>query len=112
VRICTVEFFQKLYFYCLGDAKVELNISSTIYTGQTVNGSCIFTGVNKPRYIRVSGVDPNCKVEGDFKFGQALQRANYINNFKITCSKSNVSFDLDCNTNNKNEMISKPVQGK
>ena len=55
-------------------------------------------------------MDPNCKIEGGIKAGPALQRANYINDFMITCSKSNVSFDLDCNT--KNEKISKPVQGK
>ena len=102
---------KKLYYYCLGDAKVELNISNTIYAGQTINGSCIFTGVNKPRYIRVSGMDPNGKVEGGLKFGQALQHANYINNFKITCSKSNISFDLDCSTDTT-KTISKPVQGK
>ena len=55
---------------------------------------------------------PNCTVEGGFAAGPTLQRANYVNNFKITCLKSNISFDLECNTNNKNEMISKPVQGK
>ena len=55
---------------------------------------------------------PNCTVEGAVAMGPGLRRENYVNNFKITCSKSNISFDLECNTNNNNEMISKPVQGK
>ena len=35
--------------------------------------------------------------------GLTLQHAN----FKITCLKSNISFDLECNTNNNNEITSK-----
>jgi len=56
-------------------------------------------------------MDPNCKIEGGFTAGPALRRANYIDNFKITCSKSNISFDLQCSTNHINGMISKPIQG-
>jgi len=37
----------------IGDAKIELNISSTMFAGEATNGSCIFSGVSKPRYIRV-----------------------------------------------------------
>ncbi|XP_065916877.1 uncharacterized protein [Dysidea avara] len=95
---------------CKGDAKIELKISHTLHDGEAVNGNCTFTGTNKPMYIRISGMGPNCTVDGAMLVGPALRRANYINNFKITCSKSNISFDLECNTNNKNEMISKPVQ--
>ncbi|XP_065918619.1 uncharacterized protein [Dysidea avara] len=93
-----------------GDAKVELNVSSTLYDGEVANGSCIFTGAKKPMYIRISGMGPNCTVNEAMLMGPALRHANYINNFKITCLKGNISFDLECNTNNKNEMISKPVQ--
>ncbi|XP_065918550.1 uncharacterized protein [Dysidea avara] len=109
-RIATTASLILLVLIYKGDAKVELNLSSILYTGETANGSCTFTGVNKPRYIRVSGMGPNCTVEGGFAAGPTLQRANYVNNFKITCLKSNISFDLECNTNNKNEVISKPVQ--
>ena len=44
--------------------------------------------------------------------GPTLQHANYVNNFKITCLKGNISFDLESNTNNKDEMTSKTIQGK
>ena len=57
-------------------------------------------------------MDQHCEVEGETLAGPNLRRANYVNNFKITCSQSNVSFDLECNTNNNNEMISKLVQGE
>jgi len=43
--------------------------------------------------------------------GPNLRQANYVNNFNITCSKSNVTFDLKCSTDNKNEMIRKSIQG-
>ncbi|XP_065918547.1 uncharacterized protein [Dysidea avara] len=109
-RIATTASLILVVLIYKGDAKVELNLSSTLHSGETVNGSCIFTGVKKPRYIRISGMGQNCTVEGEIAAGLALQHANYINNFKITCLKSNISFDLKCNTNNKNEMISKPVQ--
>ena len=65
---------------------------------QSVSGSCVFTGVNKPRIIHVSGMGPNCTVEAGLAKGPTLQHANYINNFKITCLKSNIYFDLECNT--------------
>ena len=55
---------------------------------------------------------PNCTVNETTVAGPILEHANYINNFKITCLKSNISFDLECNTNNKNEMTSKTIQGK
>ena len=57
-------------------------------------------------------MDQHCEVEGKTLAGPNLRHANYVNNFKITCSQSNVSFDLECSTNNNNEKISKPIQGK
>jgi len=62
-------------------------------------------------YLRISGMGPNCTIDGAMAMGPTLQHANYINNFKITCFKINISFDLECNTNNRDEMTSKPVQG-
>ena len=98
--------------YWIGNAAVKLDVPGILYAGEAVEGKCIFTGENKPIYIRISGMHPNCTVEGAVAMGPGPSHENYVNNFKITCSKSNISFDLECNTNNNNEMISKPVQGK
>ena len=56
-------------------------------------------------------MDRNCTVDKTVVGGPNLQQANYVNNFNITCSKSNVMLDLKCSTENKNEMISKSIQG-
>jgi len=56
-------------------------------------------------------MSPQCKVDKMIVAGPNLQQANYVNNFNITCSKNNVMFDLKCSTENKNEMISKSIQG-
>jgi len=97
-------------YHFTGDAKIDLDVSGTLYAGETVNASCSFTGENKPRFIQISGMSPQCKVDRMTVVGPSLQQANHVNNFKITCSKSNVMFDLKCSTSN--EMISKSIQGK
>ena len=98
-------------YHFTGDAKLDLDVSGTLYAGETVNASCTFTGENKPRFIRISGLSgPQCKVDRMIVAGPSLQQANYVNNFKITCSKSSFTFDLKCSTSN--EMINKSIQGK
>ncbi|XP_065918570.1 uncharacterized protein [Dysidea avara] len=88
--IATIGSLVFLLIISKGDAKVELNISSTVIAGVTVNGSCIFSGANKLRYIHVSTMGQNCTIGG------ATAVCTNINNFNITCLSSNVSFDLEC----------------
>ena len=91
----------------LGDAKVELNISSTVIAGVTVNGSCICSGAGKPRYIHVSTTGQNCTIGGASAVG------TNINNFNITCLSSNVSINLECYvySNNKPKRTAKQIEG-
>ena len=89
---------------------VELHISSTIYAGEAVSGSCIFIGKHKPAYMRISEKDPNCSIEGSAVSHKHLQPSHYINNFIITCLKSDVTFDLNCYTNTR-ARTTKTIQG-
>lgn len=95
----------------LGYGKVEFDVANTLYDGETANGSCMFTGETKPVYVRISGMGPNCTVDGEVAIGPALHHAKYTNNFEITCFRSGISFDLKCNANNENDMTSKRIQG-
>ena len=69
-----------------------------------MNGSCIFSGTDKPRYIHVSTMGQNCTIGG----------ATAVCTNIITCLSSNVSFDLECymySNNRKNEKIAKRIEG-
>ena len=83
---------------------VELNISSAIYAGKTISGSCIFTGKHKPAYIHIQGKHSNCTVEVNATAYKLLQPSHYINNFNITCLKSNITLKLKCFTNTRARM--------
>ena len=79
-----------------------------MFAGEPTNGSCIFSGVHKPRYIHVrTMVENNCTIGGATAFGMT------INNFHITCLSSGMSFGLECYTytNNGNEKIVKQIEG-
>ena len=79
-----------------------------MFAGETMNGSCIFNGACKPRYIRVRIMEENdCTIGGASAFGLN------INNFHITCLSSGMSFGLECytHTNNGNEKIVKQIEG-
>ena len=99
---------QLFKIFPIGNAKVELNISSTIFARETVNGSCIFSGASKPRYIHVRiMVENDCTIRGATAFGLN------INNFHITYLSSGMSFGLGCyiSANNGNEKIVKQIEG-
>ncbi|XP_065916569.1 uncharacterized protein [Dysidea avara] len=104
--IATIASLIFLLISSKGDAKVELNISSTVIAGVTVNGSCICSGAGKPRYIHVSTTGQNCTIGGASAVG------TNINNFNITCLSSNVSFNLQCYvySNNKPKRTAKQIE--
>ena len=94
---------------------VELNIPSTVYAGQTVGGNCTYTGKHRPDFIKIKTKHPNCSVEGLPAAHELLRPSQYVNDFNVTCSRSNITFELKCfaycPSTNEHENTNKTVQG-
>ena len=98
-----------------GSFTVELNIPNTILAGKTVSGSCTYTGKHRPKFIKIKSKQPDCSVEGLPAAHELLRPSQYVNDFNVTCSRSNITFEVECfaycPSTNEHKKAKKTVQG-
>ena len=74
-----------------GDAKVSLDLPTTIFLGEPAFGRCAVNNLgNSPKEIRISLISDHCTAKNVGKI-YSIEQSNYQQNFTVTCRNDSAS---------------------